>query len=156
MNTLHDRFFRKVDMRGPDECWQWIGCKNVRGYGRFGIGGRAGGTVLAHRASYQLFVGDIPTGMVVLHTCDNPSCVNPNHLTIGTQSDNLADMRIKRRHRWGERPRGEGHRMAKLTLEQVNDIRTKRQQGRTIQSLADEFGVSGGNVHFIVSGRTWR
>lgn len=153
---LRDRFFEKVDVQSPNECWMWTGSKSKKGYGRIGLGRRESGNAMAHRVSYELHVGPIPDGMVVLHKCDNPSCVNPDHLRVGTQVENLLDMRSKGRHRWGERPSGERHPMSKLTVEQVADIRSKRNHGQTLSSLAKEFGVVVGTIHFIVSGGTWK
>lgn len=153
---LRDRFFAKVDVGGLDDCWLWRGSKTSTGYGRIGLGGRELGTAPAHRVSYLLHVGEIPDGMVVMHKCDNPSCVNPNHLEVGTQADNLSDMRAKGRGKGGNGLSGEKHPLSKLTASQVVDIRSKRANGRTIQSLADEYGVVGGTIHFVVSGRTWK
>jgi hypothetical protein len=89
-------FLAKVKL-APSGCWEWIGARVASRwpYGQF----RAHGTlVLAHRYAYEEFVGAIPAGMVVMHTCDNPPCVNPDHLAVGTQSDNLRDMARKGRH----------------------------------------------------------
>ena len=88
-----DRFWDKVDKTG--ECWIWTASKNKKGYGRFGFGSRA---QLAHRVSWLLSNGEIPDGMLACHTCDNPPCVNPSHLWLGTQKDNVVDMSSKGRH----------------------------------------------------------
>lgn len=83
----------------PNGCWEWTGTRNLQGYGVIGlyIGGTARGTP-APRLQWMHSFGEIPLGMVVMHTCDNPPCINPAHLAIGTQADNLADMRAKGRH----------------------------------------------------------
>lgn len=91
MDSDHlSRFWAKVDKRGPDECWNWLGAKaRARGgYGQFGIRGYI---ARAHRVSWKLFHGDIPEGVLVLHKCGNPSCVNPDHLYLGNNSDNMMD-----------------------------------------------------------------
>ena len=94
---LAERFWPKVDVRGPDECWPWRATQ-WRGYGKIGIGGATGTDVRAHRVSWEIHNGPIPAGMLVCHRCDAPSCVNPAHLFLGTQRDNMADMLAKGRH----------------------------------------------------------
>lgn len=103
------RFLANVDKHGPEarpglgSCWEWTGSRNKKGYGVFRAIGRV---ELAHRASWALANGLIPSGLCVLHKCDRPSCVNPAHLFIGTQADNVADMEAKGR---GSHPRGDRH-----------------------------------------------
>jgi len=98
------RFWGKVDIRGPGECWNWQARRNKQGYGHFYV--RIGGkpkTARAHRFAYQLVNGPIPDGMLVLHHCDNPSCCNPTHLFLGTHADNVADMWSKNRGPSGDK-----------------------------------------------------
>jgi hypothetical protein len=116
-----DLFWAKVDKNGgvpahlPDlrECWLWTASLFVGGYGRFGA-------QRAHRVSWELHHGEVPEGLFVLHRCDNPRCVNPGHLFLGTQTDNMRDMWAKRR---GRRPRGADVAVAKLDAEKVRALR---------------------------------
>lgn len=144
MPTLAERFWEKVDVRGPDECWNWIRCKMPYGYGKFGINNK---TQMAHRVSYELANGPIPKGLFVCHTCDNPRCVNPAHLFVGTHADNMRDMTGKRRQTIGER-----NAMAKLTSAEVAEIRSRcvGHRGEQVR-IAREFGVSNSTICNIVN-----
>ena len=93
--SLIKRFWEKVDKSG--DCWTWKASKNKQGYGRFGIG--AGKAVNASRVSWSIIKGSIPEGMFICHKCDSPSCVNPDHLFLGSRQDNIDDMMIKKRSR---------------------------------------------------------
>jgi len=95
-SSLEDRFWARVD-RDPDGCWEWTGARWVEGYGRLSLGPGVG-PKKAHRLSWELHYGAIPDGLDVLHRCDNPPCVRPDHLFVGTQADNMRDARAK--HRW--------------------------------------------------------
>lgn len=138
-------------MRGPDECWIWTGKAHKRRYGYLGYQGRF---VLAHRLSWELTNGPIPEGMDVCHTCDNPPCCNPAHLWIGTRADNNADKIAKGRE---VVLRGEMHGMAKLTWDQVSEIRSRYGAGEKGQvALAREYGVSKNLIHLIVTWKIWK
>jgi hypothetical protein len=89
-----ERLWARIDRRGDDECWEWTRARSARGYGQLWTGERV---EYAHRLVAALTAGAIPTGLYVLHTCDNPPCCNPAHLVFGTQADNLADMAAKGR-----------------------------------------------------------
>jgi len=96
---LTTRFQKYIGPKTEAGCILWLGAVNKDGYGVIGSGGQVGNNILAHRASYIISAGPIPTGMSVLHKCDNPTCVNIDHLFLGTQADNIHDMVSKGRHR---------------------------------------------------------
>lgn len=136
-----EKYIERVPFSG---CWLWLGCLNRKGYGR--LNNREQGS-LAHRYSYMVFVGPIPSGLCVLHRCDVPACVNPTHLFVGTKSENNADMGAKRRSTWGARnPR------AKLTDEAVRLIRADERRNHQI---AGDFDVDASTVSLIKSGKRW-
>lgn len=148
------RFWAKVDRSpGPNGCWTWIGTRSSDGYGSIGRGGKGGGMVAAHRAAWEMTYGPIPDGLKVLHNCpdgDNPSCVNPAHLFLGTNADNSADMVAKERQARGERVAG-----AVLTEVAVSTIRAAYAQGATQRALAHEYGVSSDSIWRVVHRKTW-
>ena len=145
---IEDRFNRYVMIGEGEDCWEWTGSKNKQGYGTIRYNGKGS---FAHRMSYEIYKGDIPDGMHVMHKCDNPSCVNPNHLTVGTHIDNMGDMAKKDR---SPKMRGELNGNHKLTKEQVIDIR-KFQGKCTAQSAADMFNVSKKTILNIWHRRQW-
>lgn len=140
----------KIKVDG-NRCWLWVAGKDGCGYGTVMFRGKVH---RAHRVSYILHVGEIQPGMVILHICDNPACVNPDHLRLGTQADNVKDCETKGR---GNHPAGENCGKSKLTLEQVRLIRSLHREGkRTYAELAKEFKTSKSNIGYILSGDTWR
>lgn len=145
--NVADRLWSRVDKDG--ECWNWTGYVTSDGYGRMGYDGRVEG---CHRVAYQLVVGPIPEGMCVCHRCDNRRCVNPSHLFLGTNLDNMVDKTNKERQ-----ARGETHPRAILTEAKVIEMRRIYAAGGIIQAeLAKHFGVSPGTVGCIVSRHTWK
>src|SRR5690606_26360550 len=118
---IYERFWEKVLIRSDEACWEWQATRNNKGYGLFTISA-AVGKQLAHRFSYETRHGRIPVGLSVMHSCDNPRCVNPAHLSVGTHQENLRDMARKGRWR-NSGVRGESVGTSKLTDEQVIAIR---------------------------------
>lgn len=153
-------FEARVDRNGPTPehaqhlggCWLWVGRKDRRGYGS--LHRRDWGENLAHRLSYCRSVGPIPDGLCVLHRCDNPPCVRPDHLFLGTQRDNVKDMDAKRR-RNPPRNFGERNGSAKLTRHDVARIRYMRLGGTTIREISAAFGVSPATVFRAATGQAW-
>jgi hypothetical protein len=126
-------------------CWNWIMQKDRKGYGKIGYCGTPRG---AHRVSYELHCGEIPKGMHVLHRCDNPSCMNPAHLFLGSNAVNMADRNAK-----GRQQRGSNHGLAKLAEDDAIAIRTAT--GITLRGLAERYGVCLTTVKNIRSGKIW-
>jgi hypothetical protein len=147
MTNLPERFWSKVaKSAGPDACWLWTASLN-NGYGAYSLS--VGRNALAHRIAYEDAAGPIPQGAHVLHRCDNPRCVNPAHLFLGTHSDNVRDMVTKRRH-----ARGETHAGAKLSDVDVTAIRCLGVIGaHTQRDLAAMFGVSRPHISKVLAGK---
>lgn len=156
------RFWLKVDKSG--ECWVWQGAINYArgGYGSFWVGQKC---YRAHRVAYELTYAD-PGDLDVLHSCDNPACVRPEHLHLGTHQDNMQERDERGRTAQGDRHwafnkpgvhEGESHPLAKLTAEQVESIRREyRAGGITQQQLGKRYGVSQQAIGHIVSGFRWK
>jgi len=166
-DSVLERFWRLVVK--SDGCWEWQGGKAGKGYGIIGL--RHNGQqsqVYTHRLSYELHIGPIPDGRFVCHHCDNPACVRPDHLFAGTQKENLADAIQKGRMRSGDqhglrlhpeacRPRrGESSPFAKLTAQQVSEIRERYAAGKaSMPQLAKEYHVGYTQVNSIIHRRKW-
>lgn len=158
------RFWPKVDRSGgPAACWPWTAGRNPDGYGNFWMRGRID---KAHRTAWTLAVGEIPKGLHVLHSCDNPPCCNPAHLWLGTIADNSADKRAKGRAPTGARtgarlhpesvPRGSRNGLSKLTEGHVREMRRRYRAGGILyRELAAEFGVSTVTAGLAIRGVTW-
>lgn len=146
--TLQERFEAKFIK--SDGCWEWTASSMTTGYGQFGVGNKKIG---AHRMSYLLYVNEIPAGMCVCHKCDNKNCVRPDHLFLGTKSENTHDCMEKGRFANGISGRNG---LAKLTTEQVREIRGMSESGVLQHVIADKFGVDQGNISHIVNLHTWK
>lgn len=140
-----ERFLKWVNVKGPNECWEWTGARRPYGYGAY-LRERA------HRAAYRLFKGPI-NGMWVLHKCDNPPCCNPNHLYLGTPMDNMRDC-ISRGRRRNER--GVDRYCAKLNDNAVREILQKLSTGEPIMRIARHYGVSRMAIYMIKYGKRWK
>lgn len=140
---LVERFNAKIQ-RSESGCWEWRGHKTIRGYGTIKVSRPLRKNRTAHRVSYEIHCGSIPSGMCVLHHCDNPSCVRPDHLFIGTKADNSFDMALKERA--GRRCLGRGEAYAILWREASGEGR---------QKLADEYEISYQAVRALVRRKTW-
>jgi len=145
--TILETIMEKTSRPSPDDCWPWTGDRHSRGYGVIHrtIAGVSKKT-LAHRASWEAHVGPIPDGLCVLHRCNNPPCVNPEHLYIGTHSDNMRDLAET------GRLKGEGNPRAKLTNRMVMEIRCSQ---KPHVELAKKYGVYVGHISGIKTGRLW-
>lgn len=148
--SLWDRFHDKISPEPNSGCWLWTGGTNEHGYGIIGLGRRSEGVGKAHRVAYRLYKCD-PGDGVVMHKCDNPACVNPDHLALGSLSDNSRDCARKGRNFVPDN-RGERARWAKLSAEQVADIRKREKAGT---EYARAYGVSKSAVYQIWSGDNW-
>lgn len=150
MNVLQGRIFSKVAPDPNSGCWLWTGATFNHGRPQLRL---KNGLVLAARVSYEAFKGEAPGDLMVCHKCDTPLCVNPNHLFLGTHADNMADRSAKGRQ---ARNHGNKNGCAILTEFQVMEIRrTYAKGGVGSEALGREYGVSGRQIRYIVSGKEW-
>lgn len=144
-----ERFWKKCRMLEVDDCWMWLSGLFSNGYGQFW---KKSGSIPAHRFAWQVSHGrEAPKDLHVCHTCDNPLCVNPAHLFLGTALDNKLDCVSKGRH-----ARGEKVNPATLTDEQVLQVREGYENGSTIKHLARKFKTSQGAISGVINRKTWR
>lgn len=145
-STLEDRFSLKVDMHDLCGCWPWLGAQKAGGYGNIFLRKEDGVVITesAHVVSYELFVGPVPPDLWVLHKCDNPPCIRPDHLFVGPPKTNQDDMRAK----------GRGNDVRKLSFETVLAIRDARAVGVRLRILAEQYGVSEGAISMAARGIT--
>lgn len=153
--SVIERFWAKIDIRAAEECWPWAAGCDQRGYGTLSVGGRAGRPYRAARIMMALIHRTIPEGIEVCHTCDNPLCVNPKHLFLGTHKQNMEDMKAKGRS-YKPSLYGEENAASKLTKQQVSDIRQAYVSGRgSASTLAAQYGVEDSTIQHIVHNKTW-
>lgn len=150
LESLICRFWGKVDARGSDDCWEWNAAKTEKGYGRMTCGRHC--HLKAHRVSWAIHYKKSPGIMLVCHRCDNPGCVNPNHLFLGTSKDNTMDMLTKRRNSKPPVKYGECHHNTKILTADVLKI---LRDGRPSMDIAIEYGVSYITIRRIKTGKTW-
>jgi hypothetical protein len=146
---LTERFWAKVNK--TETCWLWTAMTNKFGYGKIGAGGDFGSMLYAHRVSWEMHNGPVPEGLCVLHRCDNPSCVNPDHLFIGTHADNVADK--ERKGRGGKQ--GVHNSQAKLDPDKVRQVRDRLASGESYATVGSAYGVTPSTIQAVAEGRTW-
>lgn len=146
--TLKEALLKHVILTEGDECWNWKSSITHRGYGEFTYLNKL---LRAHRASYEVFKGEIPKGLFVLHTCDNRRCSNPNHLFLGTNKDNMQDMVNKNRQAVGERNTN-----SVLTADKVKQIKKLLTIESNISSIARQYSVDHKTIRQIRDNKTWR
>lgn len=151
--SLAERFWAKVDKSaGPDACWPWTACLSIDGYGHFKI---ESSVRTAHSVALELHAGDRPLGLEAMHSCDNPPCCNPLHLSWGTRQRNIDDKCAKGRQ---ARLIGEAHPAAKLTATKVLELRARyvpRHPQHGASAIARELGMSQYAISQAVTGRGW-
>jgi len=147
-NILED-VLKRINKKGEDDCWEWMGCILQSGYGQVRINYKK---YRVHRFIYEKMCDIIPSGLLVLHTCNNPKCCNPNHLFLGTHQDNM-DQMVKD----GRKLSGENSSRAKLNWKQVNEIRKKYIPYKyTQKQLGKEYGISEAECFLIINNKVWK
>lgn len=152
--SLEQRFWDKIVVGRPDECWPWTAGDNGSGYGRLFV--EKGRKVYAHRFAYALAAGkEPPADLCVCHRCDNPPCCNPAHLFLGSKAENNADMAAKGRAR-PPTVRGEQHGLSRLSEDDVREIRASYAAGgRSQRALARQFGVDQALIWMVIHRKAW-
>jgi hypothetical protein len=164
-----NNFWDHTRVSTPDKCWEWLGSKTTGGYGEIRIGRII---IYAHRIAYVIKNGSIPEGLCICHKCDNPSCVNPDHLFAGTHKDNIQDMLMKGRRKGRGKskrpavkvaktrrprpPRRPDSHAKKLTISSVLEIRASYIPRKNSKELADKYGISVVAVRDAAKGRSWK
>lgn len=152
--SLEERFWQKVNK--TETCWLWTAAKHFFGYGLIGCPDKPKRILRAHRASWEMAFGPIPKGLYVLHKCDVPSCVNPDHLFLGTHQQNVDDMVRKGRNAKTGNGSGENSPNSKLTWCNVKKIRSDHAQGSTLIAIAEQYKMHPTTIAQIVKHKTWK
>ncbi len=147
-----ERFWSKVEKSNINECWTWQAHRNNNGYGIFSIKAIL---LLAHRTSWVIHFGEIPNGLQVCHKCDNPPCVNPNHLFLGTMRINMDDKMAKGRYKKGLVYRGEDHKLAKLKDSDIPTIRSLYDNGFSTHIIGEIFNVDSKTIWNVGKRISW-
>lgn len=137
----------KINEKG---CWEWQKSKHKQGYGHCGFKGKV---MLAHRVSWMVFKGEIPVSILVLHKCDNPTCVNPDHLFLGTDKDNVQDSILKNRF---NRSKGEKHYLANHSEEKVQLAKNLKSKGLKYKEISKLTGIPVGSLSGIINSTAWK
>lgn len=157
MRTVEERFWSKVAVGKPNQCWEWRRSRKADGYGQFRV--KPGGSPQrASRVAWELAFGPIPNGLWVLHRCDNPPCCNPGHLFLGTPADNHADMTAKGRAahpRPGDRATFIEN-VRRLTDDEITLARRLHEQGESCRSIARHLRVAHTTISRLINGTHWR
>ena len=150
--SIEERFWEKVDkVSSPDGCWLWTAGVSSMGYGQINQGGKHGTHIAAHKLSWQLVNGPRPDNLFLCHTCDNRRCVNPDHLFLGTQKDNIQDAVRK-----GRKPHGEGHPLARWTERDIIEMFAMQKRGAKQSEIARRFGTAQSNINIILTRKAWK
>jgi hypothetical protein len=147
-DDLLRRFWAKIDVRGEDDCWEWQAYRNRAGYGIIGTRGRS--SAVASRLALAIKLGGLTPEQLTLHSCDNPPCCNPAHLSAGTHRDNAIDRSVK-----GRSMRGESHVTAKLTEDDVRAIRALAASGLSHRKIGAKYDIDAATVFQIKHRRSW-
>ena len=157
-DAVERRFWNKVAIGNSNDCWEWLSTDRGNGYGAMKVGDKLES---AHRIAWHLHNGEIPDGLLVCHTCDNRSCVNPLHLFVGTNADNMRDAYQKRRITLPDGGKyqfrnGEENPNSKLTADDVLDIRASYEPGKiTYRQIAERYDVDYTLIYQIVNRKRW-
>ena len=147
------RVLRRVEKIPFSGCWIWLGATGDWGHGIIGLGARGQGVARTHRVTYEHMVGKIPAGKIVRHKCDVPCCVNPDHLELGEQKDNVNDMMSRGRHKVVLKPRKTYHRSSPKTIALARQL---LKEGLSQSKVAAQVGLTKKSVGRIARGETWR
>jgi hypothetical protein len=150
-----ERFWKKVEKREDNECWPWTATTFSKGYGNFRVGGRDGRKHGAHRVSLAIKIGYMPEpNEFACHRCDNPICVNPEHLYLGDKTTNMKDKMQRGRCRNGQVKGAKTHN-SKLNYELAANIRDEYKKGKGVSALGRQFGVTRDSIYKVINGHRW-